>query len=61
MNSDDTATQTFASDLFSVTRADGTTVVGSQQGEYITVPNAGLNNADWSGEIVLVSKKSEVT
>ena len=56
MNADDTATPTYSSDTFSVTKSDGTTVIGQQQGQYVTVPNAGLNNADWSGEITLVSK-----
>ena len=58
LNADDTATPTYSSDTFSVTKSDGTTVIGQQQGQYITVPNAGLNNADWSGEITLVSKES---
>lgn len=57
MNADDTATPTYSSDTFSVTKSDGTTVIGQQQGQYITVPNAGLNNADWNGEITLVSKE----
>jgi len=56
LNADDAATPTYSSDTFSVTKSDGTTVIGQQQGQYITVPNAGLNNADWSGEITLVSE-----
>ena len=54
VNADDTATPTYSSELFSVTKADGTTVLGQQQGEIITVPNAGLNNQDWIGTITKV-------
>ena len=60
LNADDTATQTYSSDTFSVTKSDGSTVIGQQQGQYITVPNGGLNNNDWSGEITLVSNESLV-
>ena len=51
MNPDDTATPTYDSELFSVTRADGTTTVGNQQGDIITVDGAGLNGDNWIGTI----------
>ena len=47
----DDATPSYISELFSVTKADGSTTIGTQQGEYITVPSAGLNQADWIGRI----------
>ena len=54
VNADDTATPTYSSELFSVTKADGSIVVGQQQGDIITVPTAGLNNQDWIGTITKV-------
>lgn len=47
----DDATPSYISELFSVTKADGSTRIGTQQGEYVTIPSAGLNQADWIGRI----------
>ena len=54
VNADAAATPTYDSELFSVTKSDGSTVIGQQQGDIITVPNAGLNNQDWVGTITKV-------
>ena len=51
LNPDDTATPTYDSELFSVTRADGSTTVGNQQENIITVEGAGLNGDNWIGTI----------
>ena len=54
LNADDTATPTYSSELFSYTKADGSTRIGQQQGDIITIPNGGLNNQDWIGTITKV-------
>ena len=56
LNADDSATPTYSSELFSFTKADGTTRIGQQQGDIITIPNGGLNNQDWIGTITKVLK-----
>ena len=40
--------------LFSITKADGSTKIGQQQGDIVTIPNGGLNNQDWIGTITKV-------
>ena len=51
LNPDDTATPTYDSEIFSVTKSDGTTTVGTQQGDTITVEAGGLNGDNWIGTI----------
>ena len=45
------ATPTYESDLFSITKSDGTTIVGNQHVDIITVEGGGLGAADWIGTI----------
>ena len=47
----DDATPTYESEVFTITKQDGTTYVGDQQDNIITVPEAGFNNANWIGTI----------
>ena len=56
LNADDTATPTYSSELFSITKADGSTQIGQQQGDIVIIPNSGLNNQDWIGTITKVNR-----
>ena len=51
MNTDETALPTYDSETFSVTKSDGTTTVGTQQGDTIIVEAGGLNDDNWIGTI----------
>ena len=48
---DPASTPTYDSETFSVTKSDGTTTVGTQQGDTITVEAGGLNGDNWIGTI----------